>query len=101
MTTSTSKTPRRADGAGRRAARSRTRPSHSNAHLSVADRVARGKAARAEVPRASHAIFEPVGQRSDPIELLERQARRASPSWCRSATGGCSSPRSRSTAARR
>ncbi len=43
-------------------------------HLSVAERIARGKAARAEVPRASHAIFEPSSDRVDPVELLERQA---------------------------
>jgi uncharacterized protein (DUF2252 family) len=43
-------------------------------HLTVAERVARGKAARAEVPRSSHAVFEPVAHRPDPIELLERQA---------------------------
>jgi uncharacterized protein (DUF2252 family) len=43
-------------------------------HLSVAERVARGKAARAEVPRSSHATFEPLPTRGDPIELLERQA---------------------------
>jgi uncharacterized protein (DUF2252 family) len=43
-------------------------------HLSVAERVARGKAARAEVPRASHAKFEPSPSRADPVELLERQA---------------------------
>jgi hypothetical protein len=43
-------------------------------HLSVAERVARGKAARAEVPRSSHASFEPSPTRADPIELLERQA---------------------------
>ncbi len=43
-------------------------------HLTVAERVARGKAARAEVPRSSHAIFEPAAHRTDPIELLERQA---------------------------
>jgi uncharacterized protein (DUF2252 family) len=43
-------------------------------HLSVAERVARGKAARAEVPRSSHAVFEPAAHRLDPIELLERQA---------------------------
>jgi uncharacterized protein (DUF2252 family) len=43
-------------------------------HLSVAERVARGKAARAEVPRSSHAVFEPSPTRADPIELLERQA---------------------------
>ena len=44
-------------------------------HLSVAERVARGKAARAEVPRASHADFEPAARRVDPIKLLERQAK--------------------------
>jgi uncharacterized protein (DUF2252 family) len=43
-------------------------------HRSVAERVARGKAARAEVPRSSHATFEPSPTRADPIELLERQA---------------------------
>jgi uncharacterized protein (DUF2252 family) len=43
-------------------------------HLSVAERVARGKAARAEVPRSSHAIFEPMPSRADPVALLERQA---------------------------
>ncbi len=43
-------------------------------HLSVAERVARGKAARAEVPRSSHAAFEPAPHRADPIELLQRQA---------------------------
>jgi uncharacterized protein (DUF2252 family) len=44
-------------------------------HLSVAERVARGKAARAAVPRSSHAAFELSPDRADPIELLERQAR--------------------------
>jgi uncharacterized protein (DUF2252 family) len=44
------------------------------AHQSVAERVARGRAARAEVPRASHATFEPSPNRRDPIEVLERQA---------------------------
>jgi uncharacterized protein (DUF2252 family) len=42
--------------------------------LSVAERVARGKAARAEVPRSNHAVFEPQPRRGDPIKLLERQA---------------------------
>ncbi|HEY6422730.1 MAG TPA: DUF2252 domain-containing protein [Pseudonocardiaceae bacterium] len=37
-------------------------------------RVARGKAARAEVPRSSHAEFAPGPGRPDPIELLESQA---------------------------
>jgi uncharacterized protein (DUF2252 family) len=44
-------------------------------HLTVAERVARGKAARAEVPRSRHAIFEPPQRRVDPIKLLERQGK--------------------------
>ena len=44
-------------------------------HLSVAERVARGKAARSEVPRADHAKFEPPPGRADPVALLERQAK--------------------------
>ncbi len=43
-------------------------------HFTVAERVARGKAARAEVPRASHAVFVPAPDRADPIDVLERQA---------------------------
>jgi uncharacterized protein (DUF2252 family) len=43
-------------------------------HLSVAERVARGRAARREVPRSSHALFEPGAHRLDPIGLLEGQA---------------------------
>jgi uncharacterized protein (DUF2252 family) len=43
--------------------------------LTVAERVARGKAARAEVPRSSHAAFEPPPRRADPVKLLERQAK--------------------------
>ena len=45
------------------------------AHLAPAERSARGKAARAEVPRDSHAAFEPRADRPDPIGLLEDQAR--------------------------
>src|SRR5271167_660951 len=44
-------------------------------HLTVAERVAHGKAARAEVPRSSHAVYEPRPRRPDPIKLLERQAK--------------------------
>jgi uncharacterized protein (DUF2252 family) len=44
------------------------------AHLSRAERGARGKAARSEVPRSSHAQFAPSADRRDPIELLEEQA---------------------------
>jgi uncharacterized protein (DUF2252 family) len=43
-------------------------------HLTVEERVARGRAARAEVPRASHAAFQPGSKRADPVDLLERQA---------------------------
>src|SRR4249920_2210989 len=44
------------------------------AHLSPTERVARGKAARNEVPRASHGRWAPAENRSDPIGLLEEQA---------------------------
>jgi uncharacterized protein (DUF2252 family) len=40
----------------------------------VAERVARGKTARAEVPRSSQAGFEPARDRPDPIDLLQIQA---------------------------
>jgi len=43
-------------------------------HLTAAERLAHGKAARAEVPRSSHGAFEPAPHRPDPTELLERQA---------------------------
>ena len=45
------------------------------AHLTVAERVAHGKAARAEVPRSSHASFEPAPHRPDPVKVLKRQAK--------------------------
>jgi len=43
-------------------------------HLTVEERVARGKAARQEVPRSSHAGFTPGEHRRDPVTLLEQQA---------------------------
>ena len=43
-------------------------------HFTLAERAARGKAARADVPRSSHAEWEPSPVRFDPIELLETQA---------------------------
>ena len=43
--------------------------------LTPADRAARGKAARAEVPRDSHAAFDPPPDRPDPIRLLVEQAK--------------------------
>jgi uncharacterized protein (DUF2252 family) len=44
------------------------------ARLTPAERVARGKAARAEVPRDRHEVFDPPPDRPDPIGLLEQQA---------------------------
>jgi uncharacterized protein (DUF2252 family) len=43
--------------------------------LTPAERAARGKEARAAVPRDSHAVFDPPPGRPDPIGLLEEQAR--------------------------
>jgi len=42
--------------------------------LTAEERVARGKAARREVPRSSHAGFAADAQRPDPVALLEHQA---------------------------
>ena len=44
-------------------------------HLSEGERVARGKAARGEVPRSVHAGWEPSPDRPSPVKLLEEQAR--------------------------
>jgi len=43
-------------------------------HLSEAESRAIGKEARTDVPRASHATFEPSPDRPDPVTLLEDQA---------------------------
>jgi uncharacterized protein (DUF2252 family) len=69
MTTTT-----KAGGGKGTAAARKTKTSAAIPHLSVAERVARGKAARNEVPRAGHAVFEAPSTRADPVELLERQA---------------------------
>ena len=45
------------------------------ARLTPAERAARGKTARAEVPRESHAGFDAPPDRPDPIGLLEQQAK--------------------------
>jgi uncharacterized protein (DUF2252 family) len=45
------------------------------AYLSVPERIALGKSARAKVPRSSHAIYEPASDRPDPVDLLESQAK--------------------------
>jgi len=63
-------------GATRTRGVSRRRDPHPSwaPDLSVANRVQRGKDARAKVPRASHAAFEPPRTRADPVDLLEQQA---------------------------
>ncbi len=43
-------------------------------HLTVEERAARGKAARATAPRSGHGDWEPASDRRDPVELLEEQA---------------------------
>jgi len=43
-------------------------------HPTPDERAAKGKAARAAVPRSAHGAWEPAGDRRDPIELLEEQA---------------------------
>jgi len=44
-------------------------------HLTPPERAARGKAARVEVPRSSHAGWDAPPGRPDPVELLEEQAK--------------------------
>jgi uncharacterized protein (DUF2252 family) len=44
------------------------------AHMTVEERVARGRAARTKAPRRSHGSWEPAPDRPDPIALLEEQA---------------------------
>ncbi len=65
--------PRVRPAAARGAGNSRVEPP-ARPYLSVAERIARGRAARAEVPRSSHGVFEPAANRADPVILLERQA---------------------------
>jgi uncharacterized protein (DUF2252 family) len=43
-------------------------------HFTPAERAARGKAARGDVPRSTHANWEPGPLRPDPVDLLEQQA---------------------------
>jgi uncharacterized protein (DUF2252 family) len=42
-------------------------------NLTTAERAERGKEARAEVPRESHAKFDPMPDRPDPVALLQEQ----------------------------
>src|SRR5689334_16725780 len=49
-------------------------PTHSVPYLTAGERAARGKAARAEVPRRTHAGWDPPAGRRDPVDILEEQA---------------------------
>jgi uncharacterized protein (DUF2252 family) len=59
----------------RRASRRRGGQPSWAPQFSAADRAACGKDARGQVPRSSHAVFEPSRTRADPVELLEQQAK--------------------------
>jgi uncharacterized protein (DUF2252 family) len=72
----TSARPARSSLAGT-AAGERTAPFASvwrRAHLTVDERLARGKAARVEAPRTGHGRWEHAPDRPDPVALLEEQA---------------------------
>ena len=69
--------------------------------LSRADRVARGKDARAAAPLESHAEFSPGRGAGSGRAAAGARRSRGCRSWCRSGTGGCWCRRSRSTGARR
>ncbi|WP_406137146.1 DUF2252 domain-containing protein [Streptomyces anulatus] len=43
-------------------------------HLTPRERVERGKAARSDAPRSSHAEFRPSSKRPDPVEIIEKQS---------------------------
>ena len=43
-------------------------------HLTIDERIARGKQARAEVPRSTHAAYDAPPERPDPVDLLQLQA---------------------------
>ncbi len=72
---STAPAPAVAGPASRRIRKSATNGGVPVEHPSVAQRIERGKAARAEVPRSSQAEFKPSSRRGDPVKLLERQAK--------------------------
>jgi uncharacterized protein (DUF2252 family) len=54
--------------------RARDRRSKPVLHLTPEERAAKGRAARAGVPRSALGVWEPAAGRSDPVELLEEQA---------------------------
>ena len=84
------------------ARRGRTRRTDEKPRPTREQRVARGKAARAEVPRSSHAEFTAAARAARPGDPPRGPGRStASRSCCRSGTGGWRPRRSRSSAVRR
>ena len=57
----------------------RPAPRGDGQHFTAAERAARGRAARSEIPRSAHAPFEPAPLRRDPVGLLEEQAQHRLP----------------------
>jgi uncharacterized protein (DUF2252 family) len=53
----------------------RAATARNGSRLTPAERAARGKAVRADVPRSAHGSWQPPADRQDPVELLEVQAR--------------------------
>jgi len=66
-----SKTNRKSPAKASRVAGSST---SADLELTRSERVTAGKKARKEIPRSSHAQWEPFADRPDPVELLEAQA---------------------------
>src|SRR3954463_7991717 len=50
------------------------RPKGKVEHLTADEQHTAGRAARRDVPRASHSVWEPPAGRLDPVSLLEQQA---------------------------
>src|SRR3982074_418728 len=48
-------------------------------HLTVDERVARGRTARQKAPRSAHGQWQPAPDRPDPVTLLAQQAARRVP----------------------
>ena len=59
---------------GEATATRRRTPPKKIVHLTKDERAAKGKAARAEVPRSSHASWEPAPGRPDPVALIEQES---------------------------
>ena len=77
----------------------RARQDEATAGLTVTARAARGKAARAAVPREKHADFEPAPGRPDPVGLLQDQSATRPAACCSSSVTGSARPAAGSKAA--